>query len=59
MRAKIHRYCSWLFFIILFIYLFAIYQKAYLGVTLHQISWLVLVISGSHAWMTRNKHVQT
>ncbi|KHE07525.1 hypothetical protein IB70_02475 [Citrobacter braakii] len=56
MRAKIHRYCSWIFFIVLFLFLFALYQRAYLGVTLNQIIISVLAVTGFLAWITREKH---
>lgn len=56
MRAKIHRYCSWIFFIVLFLFLFALYQKAYLGVALNQIIIATLFITGPIAWVTRDKH---
>ena len=55
MRAKIHLYSSWIFFIVLFLFLFALYQKAYLGVALNQIIIATLVITGPLAWVTRQK----
>lgn len=55
MRAKIHRYCSWIFFIVLFLFLFALYQKAYLGVVLNQIIIAILAITGLLGWITREK----
>lgn len=56
MRAKIHRYCSWIFFIVLFLFLFALYQKAYLGVALNQIIIVTLAVTGLLGWITREKH---
>lgn len=56
MRAKIHRYCSWIFFIVLFLFLFALYQKAYLGVALNQIIIATLAVTGFLGWITREKY---
>ena len=56
MRAKIHRYCSWIFFIVLFLFLFALYQKTYLGVALNQIIIATLAVTGFLGWITREKH---
>ncbi|MBW6010398.1 hypothetical protein CGB73_15925 [Klebsiella sp. 11263] len=55
MRVKIHRYCSWIFFIVLILYGFSLYQGAYIGVFLHQVSWVLIIVSGLLARMTREK----
>ena len=59
MCEKIHRYCKWTFFIVLFLFLFALYQRAYLGVTLNQIIIAVLAVTGVLAWITRKKQPQS
>ncbi|HBZ1328505.1 TPA: hypothetical protein MJE41_16615 [Klebsiella pneumoniae] len=55
MRAKIHRYCSWVFVIVLILYGFSLYQGAYIGVFLHQLSWVLILVSGLLARVTRDK----